>query len=134
MEYIPDYLKPFIIHKDYFPELIEDSWFNNPVYWKGRLISPQNETKFKLYFCGELIDNSIVGKQTSPLAIYADSAAGDTRKPAVCPCRNVCRPYFSNRLCCPPYLLVQLRPTPSAERHKACPQETFTRPMAAELL
>ena len=21
MEYIPDYLKPFIIHKDYFPEL-----------------------------------------------------------------------------------------------------------------
>ena len=34
MEYIPDYLKPFIIHKDYFPELIEDSWFNNPVYWK----------------------------------------------------------------------------------------------------
>ena len=28
MEYIPDYLKPFIIHKDYFPELIEDSWFN----------------------------------------------------------------------------------------------------------
>ena len=27
MEYIPDYLKPFIIHKDYFPELIEDSWF-----------------------------------------------------------------------------------------------------------
>lgn len=61
-------------------------------------------------------------------------AAGDTRKPAVCPCRNVCRPYFSNRLCCPPYLLVQLRPTPSAERHKACPQETFTRPMAAELL
>ena len=23
MEYIPDYLKPFIIHKDYFPELIE---------------------------------------------------------------------------------------------------------------
>ena len=73
MEYIPDYLKPFIIHKDYFPELIENSWFNNPVYWKGRLISPQNETKFKLYFCGELIDNSIVGKQTSPLAIYADS-------------------------------------------------------------
>lgn len=59
MEYIPDYLKPFIIHKDYFPELIENSWFNNPVYWKGRLISPQNETKFKLYFCGELIDNSI---------------------------------------------------------------------------
>ena len=42
MEYIPDYLKPFIIHKDYFPELIEDSWFNNPVYWKGQLISPQN--------------------------------------------------------------------------------------------
>lgn len=39
MEYIPDYLKPFIIHKDYFPELIEDSWFNNPVYWKDRLIS-----------------------------------------------------------------------------------------------
>ena len=61
MKYIPDYLKPFIIHKDYFPELIEDSWFNNPVYWKGRLMSPQNETKFKLYFCGELIDNSIVG-------------------------------------------------------------------------
>ena len=57
MEYIPDYLKPFIIHKNYFPELIEDSWFNNPVYWKGRLISPQNETKFRLYFCGELIDN-----------------------------------------------------------------------------
>ena len=37
MEYIPDYLKPFIIHKDYFPELIENSWFNNPVYWKGRI-------------------------------------------------------------------------------------------------
>lgn len=79
MEYIPDYLKPFIIHKDYFPELIEDSWFNNPVYWKGRLISPQNETKFKLYFCGELIDNSIVGKQTSPLAIYADSVHSGER-------------------------------------------------------
>ena len=31
MDYIPDYLRPFIIHKDYFPELIEDSWFNNPV-------------------------------------------------------------------------------------------------------
>lgn len=61
-------------------------------------------------------------------------AAGNTRKPAVCPCRNVCRPYFSNRLRRPPYLLIQLRPTPSAERHKACPQETFTRPMAAELL
>lgn len=73
MEYIPDYLKPFIIHKDYFPELIEDSWFNNPVYWKGRLISPQNETKFRLYFCGELIDNSIAGKQNFPLAIYAYS-------------------------------------------------------------
>ena len=79
MEYIPDYLKPFIIHKDYFPELIEDSWFNNPVYWKGRLMSPQNETKFKLYFCGELIDNSIVGKQTSPLAIYADSVHSGER-------------------------------------------------------
>ena len=79
MEYIPDYLKPFIIHKGYFPELIEDSWFNNPVYWKGRLISPQNETKFKLYFCGELIDNSIVGKQTSPLAIYADSVHSGER-------------------------------------------------------
>lgn len=38
MEYIPDYLKPFIIHKDYFPEWIEDSWFNNPVYWKGTII------------------------------------------------------------------------------------------------
>ena len=31
-------------------------------------------------------------------------AAGDTRKPAVCPCRNVCRPYFSNRLRRPPPL------------------------------
>ena len=57
----------------------QDSWFNNPVYWKGRLISPQNETKFKLYFCGELIDNSIVGKQTSPLAIYADSVHSGER-------------------------------------------------------
>ena len=71
MEYIPDYLKPFIIHKDYFPELIEDSWFNNPVYWKGRLISPQHETKFRLYFCGELIDNYMANKQNFPLAIYA---------------------------------------------------------------
>lgn len=79
MKYIPDYLKPFIIHKDYFPELIEDSWFNNPVYWKGRLMSPQNETKFKLYFCGELIDNSIVGKQNSPLAIYAYSVHSGER-------------------------------------------------------
>ena len=69
MEYIPDYLKPFIIHKDYFPELIEDSWFNNPVYWKGQLISPQNETKFKLYFCGELIDNSLVGE---PSVVHID--------------------------------------------------------------
>lgn len=68
MEYIPDYLKPFIIHKDYFPELIEDSWFNNPVYWKGRLISPQHETKFRLYFCGELIDNYMANKQNFPLA------------------------------------------------------------------
>lgn len=71
MEYIPDYLKPFIIHKDYFPELIEDSWFNNPVYWKDRLISPQHETKFRLYFCGELIDNYMANKQNFPLAIYA---------------------------------------------------------------
>lgn len=47
MEYIPDYLKPFIIHKDYFPELIEDSWFNNPVYWKGRLISPTKRNKIQ---------------------------------------------------------------------------------------
>ena len=73
MEYIPDYLKPFIIHKDYFPELIEDSWFNNPVYWKGRLISPQHETKFRLYFCGELIDNYMANKQNFPLAIYSYS-------------------------------------------------------------
>lgn len=35
---------------------------------------------------------------------------------AVCPYRNVCRPYFSNCLRRPSYLLVQLRPTPSAER------------------
>ena len=73
MDYIPDYLRPFIIHKDYFPELIEDSWFNNPVYWKGRLISPQHETKFRLYFSGELVDNYMANNQNSPLAIYAYS-------------------------------------------------------------
>ena len=76
MEYIPDYLKPFIIHKDYFPELIEDSWFNNPVYWKGRLISPQHETKFRLYFCGELIDNYMANKQNFPfgnICVFSNS-------------------------------------------------------------
>jgi len=48
--------------------LIEDSWFNNPVYWKGRLISPQHETKFRLYFCGELTDNYMANKQTTQVA------------------------------------------------------------------
>ena len=54
MEYIPDYLKPFIIHKDYFPELIEDSWFNNPV-WKSHstltLLATQNYPFLLKYDC-----------------------------------------------------------------------------------
>ena len=61
MEYIPDYLKPFIIHKDYFPELIEDSWFNNPVYWKGIIRKskfPQNP-KRSVRFSGKGTKRSV---------------------------------------------------------------------------